>query len=250
MTLGVVLDALLFLSAVLAGALNALAGGGTLITFPVLIWAGFPSIMANATSAVAQWPGYVAGCWAFRRELVILRGELPGFTLSAILGGLLGAGLLLWVPVALFDELVPWLILVATLLFAGGGRLARLGGEIRSGRMRLGMHVLVSGYGGFFGGGLGILLLAYYRLLALSDFKRMTALKLWVSTLIASASVVSFAWGGLVDWRAGGVMIGGTVVGGLLGAKLARFLPPEWLRRGVILTGLVLTATFFHRTYA
>ena len=137
-----------------------------------------------------------------------------------------------------------------TLLFAGGGRLARLGGEIRSGRMRLGMHVLVSGYGGFFGGGLGILLLAYYRLLALSDFKRMTALKLWVSTLIASASVMSFAWGGLVDWRAGGVMIGGTVVGGLLGAKLARFMPPEWLRRGVILTGLVLTATFFHRTYA
>ncbi|MDC7709626.1 sulfite exporter TauE/SafE family protein [Vogesella indigofera] len=243
----------LFAAAFAAGALNAVAGGGTLLTFPALVAAGLPPIVANATSSVSQWPGYVASSLAFRREL---RGQrqFAGMSVASLAGGLLGAWLVTVVSPRLFDVLIPWLILLATAMFAFSATLTRWMGRHAAnvGRSRNGLlagQLLVSVYGGFFGGGMGIMMLALYSLFALDTLTRMNALKTWLSVVISGVAVVTFIVAGIVDWPAAIVMLAGTIVGGIAGARLARRLPAIWLKRVVVALGSVLTLAFFWKVY-
>ncbi|MFC3532606.1 sulfite exporter TauE/SafE family protein [Vogesella facilis] len=243
----------LFAAAFVAGALNAMAGGGTLVTFPALVAAGLPPIIANATSAVSQWPGYVASSLTFRRELAGARA-LPSMSVASLLGGLVGGGLVTVVSPRLFDALVPWLILLATAMFAFSSTLTRWMSQHaanvgRSTTALLLGQFAVSIYGGFFGGGMGIMMLALYSLFALDTLTRMNALKTWLSVLISGVAVLAFIAAGIVNWPAALVMLAGTIAGGVAGARLARRLPALWLKRVVVALGSLLTLAFFWKAY-
>lgn len=243
----------LFAAAFAAGGLNAVAGGGTLITFPALVAAGIPPIVANATSSVSQWPGYLASSLTFRRELSGQRA-MAGMSAASLLGGLVGGWLVTVVSPRLFDVLIPWLILLATAMFAFSTTLTRWMGQhaAKVGRSTTALLIgqfVVSIYGGFFGGGMGIMMLALYSLFALDTLTRMNALKTWLSVLISGVAVLTFIAAGLVDWPAALVMLAGTVLGGVAGARLARRLPALWLKRIVVALGSVLTAAFFWKVY-
>ena len=243
----------LFAAAFAAGALNAVAGGGTLITFPALVAAGLPPIVANATSSVSQWPGYVASSLAFRRELSGQR-QFAGMSVASLAGGLVGGYLVTVVSPRLFDVLIPWLILLATAMFAFSATLTRWMGAHAAnvGRSTAALLVgqfVVSIYGGFFGGGMGIMMLALYSLFALDTLTRMNALKTWLSVVISGVAVVTFIVAGIVDWPAALVMLAGTIAGGVAGARLARRLPAVWLKRVVVALGSVLTLAFFWKVY-
>lgn len=251
MTLTVALA--LFAAAFAAGGLNAVAGGGTLITFPALVAAGVPPIVANATSSVSQWPGYLASSLTFRRELSGQRA-MVGMSAASLLGGLAGGWLVTVVSPRLFDVLIPWLILLATVMFAFSTTLTRWMSQHaanvgRSTSALLVGQFVVSIYGGFFGGGMGIMMLALYSLFALDTLTRMNALKTWLSVLISGVAVLTFIAAGLVHWPAALVMLAGTVLGGVAGARLARRLPALWLKRVVVALGSVLTAAFFWKVY-
>lgn len=250
---------LLSASALGAGALNAIAGGGSFLTFPALVWTGLPPIVANATSAVAVSPGYLGSALGFRRELA----ELPAArrhaeALICALGGLAGAGLLLVTPARLFSAAVPWLLLFATVLFALGPRLVaarRARGASMSAPssssaslrvQRLGLFA-VAVYGGYFNGGLGILLMALYTLTGESSLNTANALKNLNSLVLSLLSVAAFAWAGAVAWPQALVMMVAATLGGFIGARLARRLPAAWVRTGVVLTGLAMTAAFLMR---
>lgn len=250
---------LLSASALGAGALNAIAGGGSFLTFPALVWTGLPPIVANATSAVAVSPGYLGSALGFRRELA----ELPAArrhaeALICALGGLAGAGLLLVTPARLFSAAVPWLLLFATVLFALGPRLVAAR-RARDASMsapssscaslrvqRLGLFA-VAVYGGYFNGGLGILLMALYTLTGESSLNTANALKNLNSLVLSLLSVAAFAWAGAVAWPQALVMMVAATLGGFIGARLARRLPAAWVRTGVVLTGLAMTAAFLMR---
>ncbi len=243
----------LFAAAFAAGALNAVAGGGTLLTFPALVAAGLPPIVANATSSVSQWPGYVASSLAFRRELAGQR-QFAGMSVASLLGGLVGGYLVTVVSPRLFDVLIPWLILLATAMFAFSAPLTRWMGRHAAhvGRSTAALLVgqfVVSIYGGFFGGGMGIMMLALCSLFALDTLTRMNALKTWLSVVISGVAVVTFIVAGIVDWPAALVMLAGTIAGGVAGARLARRLPAIWLKRVVVTLGSVLTLAFFWKVY-
>lgn len=234
-------------AAFLAGVLNAIAGGGSFLTFPALVFAGVPPVAANATSAIAVSPGYLGSTLGFRPELralpaALLRREVA---LSA-LGGLLGAGLLLITPARVFAGIAPWLLLLATALFALGPRLARLGG-VGHGRWRLPGLLGVSVYGGYFNGGLGILLMALYTLTGESRLHTVNALKNLNSFVLSLVSVAAFAAAGAIVWPQAVWMMLWATAGGWAGARLARRLPAHWIRALVITTGLVMSAVFFSR---
>lgn len=245
--------ALLATAAFGAGVLNAIAGGGSFLTFPALVFAGVPPIAANATSALAVSPGYLGGVLGFRPELrslspALLRREV---LLSAV-GGICGAVLLLVTPATLFAGLVPWLLLFATLLFAIGPRLARMGqGTDGTGpglaAWRAPGLFLVAIYGGYFNGGLGILLMALYTLAGETRINTVNALKNLNSLVLSILSVVAFAWAGAIVWHHAVLMMVAATVGGFAGARLARRMPVHWVRGIVIATGLVMSAVFFAR---
>lgn len=236
------------LAAVAAGVLNAIAGGGSFLTFPALVFAGVPPLAANATSAVAVSPGYLGSTLGFRPELRTLPGRLLGREVTvAALGGLIGAGLLLLTPAKLFAGIVPWLLLLATALFALGPRLSRLGGGEGHPRWRLPGLLGVSVYGGYFNGGLGILLMALYTLCGESRLNTVNALKNLNSFVLSLLSVAAFAAAGAIVWPQALWMMLWATVGGWAGARLARRLPVHWVRALVIATGLVMSAVFFSR---
>jgi uncharacterized membrane protein YfcA len=242
---------LLAASALGAGALNAIAGGGSFLTFPALVWTGLPPIVANATSAIAVSPGYLGSTLGFRQELA----ELPASrrraeALICALGGLAGAGLLLVTPARLFSAAVPWLLLFATVLFALGPRVvaARQASPRTSPwPQRLGLFA-VALYGGYFNGGLGILLMALYTLTGEPSLHAANALKNLNSLVLSLLSVIAFAWAGAIAWPQAGVMMVAATIGGFAGARLARRLPVAWVRTGVVVTGLVMTAVFLARS--
>ena len=249
MTEGFSVLMLLAVAAFAAGGLNAIAGGGTFLTFPALVFAGASPIAANATSAVAVSPGYLGSSWGFRRELAdlptaLLRREL----LLAATGGVAGAMLLLVTPARVFSSLVPWLLLFATALFAVGPRIARLS-EAGPGlaRWRSPGLFLVAVYGGYFNGGLGILLMALYTLTGESRLNTVNALKNLNSFVLSLLSVAAFAWAGVIVWREAFLMMVAATLGGIAGARLARRLPVRWVRAIVITTGLIMSAVFFWR---
>lgn len=240
--------ALTGLAAFAAGVLNAIAGGGSFLTFPALVFAGVPPVAANATSAIAVSPGYLGSTLGFRPELrslstALLRREVA----IAALGGLLGAGLLLITPAKVFSGIVPWLLLLATALFALGPRIARLGSGQGHPRWRLPGLLGVSIYGGYFNGGLGILLMALYTLTGESRLNTVNALKNLNSFVLSLLSVAAFAAAGAIVWPQAIWMMLWATVGGWVGARVARRLSARWVRALVIGTGLVMSGVFFSR---
>ena len=235
-----------------AGVLNAIAGGGTFLTFPALVWAGVPPIAANATSALAVCPGYLGSTLGFRTELAALpRALLAREALLCAIGGVIGALLLLVTPAQVFARVVPWLLLFATALFAVGPRLSRwAGGAHGAGlaRLRLPGLAAVAIYGGYFNGGLGILLMALYLVVGETRLNTVNALKNLNSFVLSVVSVAAFALGGAIVWREALLMALFATLGGFAGARLAKRLPTAWVRAIVIVTGLVMSALFFLRT--
>jgi uncharacterized membrane protein YfcA len=244
----------LFLAALVAGVVNSVAGGGSLISFPSLIAAGQPAILANATNTAALWPGSVASAIAYRKHTSMHRGLLPALLIPSIAGGLLGAWVLVSTPPALFDRVVPFLVLFATLLFAFRGRISRWSGQSAT----LDEHVTIAGrvwgfcfqlavatYGGYFGAGIGILMLASLSLMGLRDIHRMNAVKTILGALINVIAFVFFAWKGLVVWPLAVLMAAGAIAGGYLGARTAMRVDPKWVGRFVIAVGLTVSVWLF-----
>ncbi len=243
--------ALLLAAAFVAGALNAVAGGGSFLTLPALVFTGVPPVVANATGTVALLPGYMAGAWGFRQDMAAPPGlSLRAVVVLALLGGSLGAALLLVTPDATFKKIIPWLLLAATALFAFGPQLRRWAGAGQHGssafKAGLGM-LLVAGYGGYFNGGLGILLLALFGLLGQTQLNAMNGMKNLVSALLTAIAVAIYAAGGIVQWPQALLMMLAATLGGYAGARVARQLPAGALRWGIVTTGLVMAAMFFYQ---
>lgn len=245
--------AVLALAAFGAGLLNAVAGGGSFLTFPTLVWSGVAPIPANATSAVAVSPGYLGSALGFRAELARLpRALLLREGLICAIGGVAGALLLLVTPARVFSAVVPWLLLFATVLFALGpyllAAMRRRQVEPHLLARNLGL-LLVAVYGGYFNGGLGILLMALYALVGESDLNTANALKNLNSLVLSLLSVVAFAWAGAVQWPQALLMMLAATLGGFWGARLARRLPATGVRAAVVITGLVMAVVFFLRRH-
>ncbi len=242
---------LLLVAAFVAGALNAVAGGGSFLTLPALVFTGVPPVVANATGTVALLPGYLAGAWGFREDMQSPPGlSMRSVVVLSLIGGSAGAALLLVTSDAAFNKIVPWLLLVATALFAFGPQLRQWAGSGPQGGaaapLKAGLGMLaVATYGGYFNGGLGILLLALFGLLGQTQLNAMNGMKNLVSALLTAIAVVIYAAGGKVLWYQALVMMVAATAGGYGGARLARRLPPAVLRWGIVATGLVMTALFF-----
>ena len=243
-----------FGAAFAAGLINSVAFGGTLITFPTLIWLGLNSVTANATSTIAIWPGTVASSCGFRRELRGLEGRLFSLLVPSLVGGLAGAWLLRLTPPSLFDRLVPYLILFATLLFLAQEPVQRYlktsGGSQHSAKWLLGagaFQLLVAVYGGYFGAGIGILMLAAFSVIGLTKVHEMIGLKVLLGGAINAVAVIYFVWNRMVYWPHAIVMVIGSLVGGYGGAVFARRLSGVAIRRIVIIMGFGLACLFFIR---
>ena len=238
---------LLVLAGLVSGAVNAVAGGGTFIAFGALTFLGVPPISANATSSIAQFPGYVTSSLAYLRELRSLGMALLPFAIVSAIGGLAGAGILLSLDNPQFRSLVPWLLVGATVLFAAGPTTTRWL-KARSFRapapVAWAIQLVVAIYGGFFGAGQGIMMLASLGLTEGDDYHRINAMKNLLSVVIAGLAVLVFATGGVVSWGHGLVMALAVSAGGWGGVALARRVPQPLVRGFVIAVGLVLTAYY------
>ncbi|HZH32245.1 MAG TPA: sulfite exporter TauE/SafE family protein [Pyrinomonadaceae bacterium] len=238
----------LFASAFVAGMINSIAGGGTLLTFPTLIWLGLDAKEANATSTVALWPGLIGGLYGFRRELERSRPLLVRLGLASLSGGAAGAALLIWTPSQTFARLVPFLIFFATLLFMAQEPITRrLRLETAPDERQRGwwtgailFQFCAAVYGGYFGAGNGILMLSALGLLGISDIHRANGLKNFLALTLNSAAVIAFAASGLVSWPKALLMASGAMLGGYYGAAIARRLGRTFVRRAVILIGLTI----------
>ncbi|MCB1517849.1 MAG: sulfite exporter TauE/SafE family protein [Hyphomicrobiaceae bacterium] len=249
---------LLFGAGVLAGVLNALAGGGSFIAFPALLAAGIPPVAANATNTFAALPGYVSGAAGFWRHFRPELNRLPGYIAATVIGALLGAELLLHISNDQFNLTLPWLMALAVVLFAFGAQINALVRRVASSHRRAGLAgavalfvllVLVNIYGGFFNGGLGIILLAFLALAGLTEIHAMNGLKLLLSAVVAAIATVRFALGGSIAWIAGSYVFAGTLVGGFVAARIAQYIPVRVLRIAIIIYGTGLTLWFFYAAY-
>jgi len=246
----------LFFAGGLGGALNAVAGGGSFIAFPALLFTGVPPIPANATNTIALWTAAAASGGAYRKRLDVPRRVLIPLLAASLVGGLAGAFLLLRTPAHTFMRVLPWLTLGATLLFAFGKKFA--GGrksviEHEASRSALAVTTLlqlcVAVYGGYFGGGMGIVMLAMLAALGMTDIHAMNALKSVLGFVINGVAVVAFIAAGAVYWKQGGAMVAGAIAGGYLGAHYALKMPQPWVRTFVVLVGASMTAYFFWKSY-
>lgn len=236
-----------------AGAMNSVAGGGTFFSFPALLAAGVPPVAANASNSVALWPASLSGAWAYRKELARYRRYLIPMGLVSFAGGIGGGLLLLATRDATFSRLIPWLLLFATVLFAFSGRLSALlrGTEAGKPANTLGTlagQAVVSVYGGFFGAGMGILMLASLAMAGHDDVHEINAIKNLLSAIIYSVTVLTFVIAGAVSWPYTVVMLATATLGGYWGARVARKIPALWLRRFIIAVGLALTVFYFYKT--
>jgi uncharacterized membrane protein YfcA len=240
-------EGLLLVAAATAGAVNAVAGGGTLITFPALIWLGMPSITANATSTVGLVPGALSGTWGYRREVRESAQWLAWLLPSSILGGLAGALFLVKTPPALFDRLAPLLVLGATALFMLQERISR---RVAAQASEPGaahrivvaiVQLVIAVYGGYFGAGMGIMSLAALGLLHLGSIHRMNGLKTFTGGTVNGVASVMFIGQGMVRWPEAVTMAVGSVLGGYLAADGARRLGQRTVRRMVVAVGLTAT---------
>lgn len=233
-------------AAALAGAMNALAGGGTLVTYPSLLAFGVSPVMANATSTVALVPGGVGAFWGFRRDVAGDRRELTAMTIPSLVGGALGALLVLWVGNRTFARVVPWLIYGATLLFVAQAPIRRFIerrlGEAHHRRLALQvvMQFLIAVYGGFFGAAMGILMLAMLGLVGHDNLSRMNGLKNFAGVAINLTAAGIFVAGGQVRWPLALAMMVGSIAGGYVSARGSRRVNPLWVRAFVVVIGVVM----------
>ena len=246
---------LLFITSALGGTLNAVAGGGSFFTVPSLIFTGILPIQANTTSTIALWPGSVASVGAYRRELAEQqRGLVILLVGTSLIGGILGAMLLIKTSQSTFVHLLPYLLLRATLLFAFSGPVTARLRKYSSGKVRLSPSVfiiiaiaqlIISTYGGYFGGGIGILMLATLALMGMDNIHAMNALKTVLASCINGVAVIVFIVTGAIVWPQALLMIVGAIIGGYGGAYYARKIDQKWIRLFVIVVGFTLTVYFF-----
>jgi hypothetical protein len=245
-------------AAILAGGLNAVAGGGSFFSFPALVLiGGVPDVQANATNSVILWPGAIASTGAYREELTTRRRVAVVLSIISLIGGLLGALLLLQFrdQQEAFRELVPYLLLITTLLFAFGKPLTNwlqkhveLSENSLSGLIAVTLLQLpIAIYGGFFGGGMGVMMLAAFSLLGMDNIHIMNAIKSLLSVLIKGIAVATYVVAGVVAWPQAILMTVGAIIGGYGGAHYARKLDPALVRRFAIVTGVIMTIIFFLR---
>lgn len=244
---------LLFLAAMLGGALNAVAGGGSFIAFPALLFTGVPAVPANATNTVALWTGLAFSGGAFREHLKVRRPVLVSLVSVSLVGGGLGALLLLHTPAGTFLRILPWLMLSATVLFVIGPRLTRSHASVAH-DASLGyilaasfFQLLVAIYGGYFGGGMGFVILAMLSAFGMADIHQMNALKTVLSSTTNGLAVAIFIYKHAVYWPQALVMICGAALGGYFGAHYSLKLPRAGVRYFVIAVGAGMTAYFFVR---
>src|ERR1051326_1746297 len=246
----------LFFAGALGGALNSVAGGGSFIAFPALLFVGVPPIPANATNTIALWTAAAASGGAYRKRLDIPRRVIVPLLTVSLIGGLGGALLLLKTPAHTFMRVLPWLTLGATLLFAFGKKLAGaprsvLEHETTGTALTVAtlFQLVVAVYGGYFGGGMGIVMLAMLAALGMSDIHAMNALKSVMGFVINGVAVVTFIVAGGGYWKQGIIMILGGILGGYLGAHYAMKMPQAWIRWFVVLVGAGMTVYFFWKSY-
>ena len=251
----------MFVVGLIGSAINAIAFGGSLISFPTLVWLGLPPITANATNTAGVWPGSLGAVWGYRRELSHTSPRMYWLIIPSITGALAGAMLLRVTPATLFDRLVPLLILFATLLFAaqergqravGSGQLAAGSGRRATGSstwfaVAIIFQFLVSVYGGYFGAGMGILMLAALALLGHEDIHQMNGLKNLLGVFINSVATAYFIFAGMVRAPDAIVMAAGATIGGVAAAGLARRMGRKAVRRAVIVVGFAMTVVLFLR---
>jgi uncharacterized membrane protein YfcA len=246
----------LLIAAAVAGTLNALAGGGSFISFPALLFLRIPAVTANATSTVALWPGLAASAIAYLKRLNAPVRVLVPLLVTSVAGGWVGALLLLKTPQLTFLHLVPWLLLSGTLLFAFGNSLRAMIGksavidglhDISWQAITLGSiaQLLVAVYGGYFGAGLGFMILGMLAMLGMRDIHAMAAIRTLLAAAVNAAAVVTFIVAHAVLWPQCMVMIAGSLAGGWFGAHYAQKADPRKVRGIVIAVGVAMTAYFF-----
>lgn len=249
---------MLFVAGLLGGAINSLAGGGSFILFPALLFAGVPPVLANASNTYACLPGYISGTIGYWRHIAPYRNKIALYTVIGLIGGYLGAETLMRVSDEQFSVIIPWLMLFAVTIYIYGQRInqwlaARSSGSKRAawaGFAGLALMLLaVSFYGGFFNAGLGIVLLAYLALDGFEDVHVMNGLKLWISVVVSAVAVIRFAATGSIAWFEGSLALVGAVTGGFLAAYFSHLIPARVIRGFVIIYGVGLTLYFFWATY-
>ncbi|MDA8699627.1 sulfite exporter TauE/SafE family protein [Amylibacter sp.] len=242
---------LLITASFFAGIINSIAGGGSFLTFPALVFAGVPTIAANATSAVAVFPGYLSGALGFAKELKAFpKSKFLLLIILSISGGVLGSILLLITPEVVFSFIIPWLLGFATLLFAFGNYVSKLAEKTsdKNGFKSNIATLLVCIYGGYFNGGLGIVLLALFSTLGMRDIHLMNGLKNIMSFALSAASVVTFAIAGIVFWKYAIIMMIAATIGGYFGVMVARKLSKSIIRIIIVIIGTIMTFIFFIKT--
>jgi uncharacterized membrane protein YfcA len=249
---------LLFVAGLLGGMLNSVAGGGTFITFPALLFVGLPPVSANATNTFAVSSGYISGAWAFRKELQADKYELLKIIITGLLGGIGGAYLLLQTPEQVFRQAIPWLLLFATVLFIYAEKINRIFSQIEkkhrhasvAGKwLSLLMLLLVCGYGGFFNAGLGIVILSYLSLAGHSNINKMNGFKLLVSSVVSLIAVLIFVIDDIIAWYEGSIVLIGSLLGGYIAACYSRNISQKLVRQFVIVISVLITAYYFQQVY-
>jgi len=245
---------LLFFAALLGGTLNAVAGGGSFIAFPALLFTGVPAVPANATNTVALWTGLTFSGGAFRHHLKVQQRVLWSLVIVSACGGVVGALLLLHTPGQTFLKILPWLMLFAVMLFIIGPKLTRKVKVVQEPTSRAIVaasffQLLVAIYGGYFGGGMGFVILAMLSAFGMADIHEMNALKIVLSSATNGIAVVIFVMRHAVYWPQALVMICGAALGGYFGAHYSLRLPRTWVRVFVIIVGCGMTTYFFVRAY-
>ncbi len=249
---------LLLAAGFFGGILNSVAGGGSFITFPTLLYLGVPPIVANATNTLASCAGYLSGTYGFRQDLAKQTHVISYTLVWSLLGGAIGAVLLLTIGESNFERSIPWLLLFASLLFIGGGKIRQwvVGFSSQSQSSTMVSWVLltstlvaVSAYGGFFNAGLGVIVLSYLVLAGYTDINQMNGLKLMVSSSVSVVAIVIFTYEGVIDWPRGLVMMIGNIAGGYAAARISRRLPQKLVFSFVACSSLALTLYFFIDIY-
>jgi uncharacterized membrane protein YfcA len=243
---------LLFVAGLLAGTMNAAAGGGSFVTLPALVFAGVPSIAANATSTVALVPGTLAGAWAYRHDAKPLGGvSMRMMFVMMLAGGFTGAMLLLYTPSRTFDRIIPWLLLFGSLVFTFGPRVnAWLRRVVHIGpRTVLVVQFLLGTYASYFGGAVGIMMLAAWSLMGVTDIKAMNAARMVLVAAANSVAVIIFVVSRLVWWPQTIVVMVAGILGGYFGARITRSLPAAAIRMGISILAFAMTAAVFSREF-
>jgi uncharacterized protein len=241
---------LLIAVGVAAGLVNSVAGGGSFLTFPTLVFTGVPSVVANATSTVALFPGVFASAWAYRTDFQRLeKVPLKPAIIVSIVGGIAGALLLLFTAQKTFDAIIPWILLMATIALAAGPTVSRmLNSRVRIGtRTLILLQFLCAIYGGYFGGAVGIIMLAVWSMAGLHDVHAMNAGRTLLGGVMNAAAVICFVIAGKIWWLQAMLLLIAAVIGGYAGARLAKRVNPAIIRGVIIAISAAVTVAFFVR---